>query len=160
MSDEKSKVEIADKDVTKLAPFVQTRLALALNECHDAGYPVVVCEAYRTPQRQDWLYESGRTRKGKIVTRAKAWQSWHQYGVGLDLSFSDGRKMWWPKSDDPIWDRVHDIFARFGFEDLTFERAHVQITCGMFTGDARALMSKSGIESVWQLIETRLNKNG
>lgn len=96
-----------NRDTTLLAPFVQNRLLMALNECHDLGYPVAVFEAYRSPARQNYLWELGRNgSKARKVTNARAWQSNHQYGLAIDLAFLPRPRAWhWPKSDDPIWDR-------------------------------------------------------
>lgn len=152
----------ANRDTTLLAPFFQTRLLMALNECHDHGYPILVTEAYRGPARQNYLFEQGRTREGKRVTDAKAWESFHQYGLAVDLAFLNGRKPYWPDPKDSLWERVHQIFERFSFEDISRERAHVQITAGMPWKEAymiyrRETKPQKGLEGVWDLVEKRLN---
>lgn len=144
-----------NRDLSFLAPFFESRFKMALNECHDHGLPIALDEGYRTPSRQDHLFEQGRTRPGKKVTNARAWQSFHQYGVAVDIAFVDGKRWFWPKFDDPLWERVHSIFERFGFEALDFERPHLQITAGMKWQEAKALWDKEGLQSVWDLIEKR-----
>ena len=65
-----------------------------------AGYAVglnpQISDGYRTPEEQDALYAIGRTKKGKIVTNAKAGQSSHNYGVAIDIFFllEDGSASW------------------------------------------------------------------
>lgn len=40
---------------------------------------------YRSPEEQTELYNQGRMFKGKIVTNAKAYQSYHNYGLAFDI---------------------------------------------------------------------------
>ncbi len=40
---------------------------------------------YRSPQEQNELYAQGRTKAGKKVTNASAWQSIHNYGLAFDI---------------------------------------------------------------------------
>ena len=149
-----------NRDTTLLAPFVQNRLLLALNECHDLGYPVAVFEGYRSPQRQQYLWEQSRINKnGRKVTDAQAWQSFHQYSVAVDLAFLPRPKAWyWPKSDDPVWDKVQEVFERFGFESLKWERPHFQITAGITWQEAQKIYKSQGSLSLWHVIEMRLKK--
>jgi len=44
----------------------------------------ITCER-RSPQSQAALYAKGRTRPGRIVTNANAWQSPHQYDLATDV---------------------------------------------------------------------------
>ena len=39
----------------------------------------------RTWDEQNRLYQKGRTKPGRIVTNAKAGQSWHNYGFAFDI---------------------------------------------------------------------------
>lgn len=39
----------------------------------------------RTFAEQDVLYAQGRTTQGAVVTRAKGGQSWHNYGLAIDI---------------------------------------------------------------------------
>ena len=40
---------------------------------------------FRTFKEQDDIYAQGRTKKGKIVTFSKAGQSYHNYGLAVDI---------------------------------------------------------------------------
>ena len=44
-----------------------------------------ITQALRTWDEQEELYAQGRTKKGKIVTNAKAGYSWHNYGLAIDV---------------------------------------------------------------------------
>ncbi|WP_370663656.1 M15 family metallopeptidase [Massilia brevitalea] len=71
-----------------LHPDFNARLLLAfkiMKEQH--GYEMALLEGYRSPARQDLLAQMGGT-----VTNARAFQSWHQYGLAADCAFwRDGK---------------------------------------------------------------------
>jgi peptidoglycan LD-endopeptidase CwlK len=46
------------------------------------GYELVLLEGYRSPQRQEQLASFGTQ-----LTRAGAWESYHQYGLAADVAF-------------------------------------------------------------------------
>lgn len=51
------------------------------------GYDMAILEGYRSPARQDALAKMGAS-----VTNARAYQSWHQYGLAADCAFvRDGK---------------------------------------------------------------------
>jgi peptidoglycan L-alanyl-D-glutamate endopeptidase CwlK len=52
-----------------------------------------VVQGFRSPEYQDGLYAIGRTKPGKIVTNCQAWQSPHNYGVGIDVGHIDGKNL-------------------------------------------------------------------
>lgn len=149
---EKPSPETIIRSTSLLAPWFENRLIACVSECNSQGYPIAVYESYRSPVRQDYLYSLGRSRIGKIVTRAQAWQSWHQYGLACDLAFYHERKWSW----EGAWDKVLPIFHAKGFKSLDFEKSHVEITGGMMTGDARAIVTRDGIEALWDTVLLRL----
>ncbi|WP_379679189.1 M15 family metallopeptidase [Massilia consociata] len=71
-----------------LHPDFSQRLLLAfkiMKEKH--GYDMALLEGYRSPARQEEL-----ARAGSHVTNARAFQSWHQYGLAADCAFlRDGK---------------------------------------------------------------------
>lgn len=75
-------------------PFAQEMLK-GIAEANKAGIPVALFESFRSPARQEQIYAQGRSSPGKIVSNAKAYQSWHQYGIAADIAlFDDGRWSW------------------------------------------------------------------
>ena len=76
-------------------------------------------ETYRSPERQNELFR-------KKKTRAKAWQSAHQYGLAIDfVPVMDG-KPFWPPPDAECWDRLKAYAEECGLVcDLTWDRSHV-----------------------------------
>jgi peptidoglycan L-alanyl-D-glutamate endopeptidase CwlK len=143
-------VQKVNRNYEDLAPFFAQKLKAALAECSDLGYSVDLFEGYRSPERQDWLYAQGRSREGKIVTHAKAWQSWHQYGLAADIVGKVNGK--WDWSID--YDKIGEVMARHGFETLKFEKAHFQITQGMQIKKAANIAQERGLIAVWFIIQS------
>ena len=73
------------EDLTFLHPAIRDHVKQVIRELNDEGHPFQVFEAYRTPQRQAFLYAQGRTQPGDIVTKAQPWTSYHQYGLAVDI---------------------------------------------------------------------------
>lgn len=58
----------ACRDISELSKNAQEACRLFLAECQKQGLNVLITETYRSQERQNYLYEQGRTRSGKIVT--------------------------------------------------------------------------------------------
>ena len=71
-----------------LQPDFSQRLLLVFKIMKEKyGYDMALLEGYRSPARQDMLASLGSS-----VTNARAFQSWHQYGLAADCAFwRDGR---------------------------------------------------------------------
>lgn len=110
----------------------------------------------RTFAEQDALYAQGRTKPGAIVTKAKGGQSYHNYGLAIDIVLlidKDGNgtfetASWDTKSDfdgdkKSDWQEVVAIFKRYGWEwggDWRFVDApHFQKTFGKSIVDLQQL---------------------
>ena len=73
-------------NIATLRPDAQAKAREWLLKCLDAGINVKVICGTRTYQEQTALYAKGRTTEGPKVTNAPAGYSWHNFGVGWDLS--------------------------------------------------------------------------
>ena len=69
--------------LSSLDPDFAVRVYWLLRIARYYGVPVVITEARRTPERQRWLYASGRTRPGPILTNTL--RSKHLEGRAVDL---------------------------------------------------------------------------
>jgi peptidoglycan L-alanyl-D-glutamate endopeptidase CwlK len=69
---------MATRDVNDLHPVVRIKANKLRAACLLLGVDLFFPEVLRTPEEQGALYAKGRTTEGRIVTHAKAWQSWHQ----------------------------------------------------------------------------------
>ena len=137
-----------------LHPVVARKLADALVVCHGKNLNVYLFEGMRLPERQDFLYESGRTLPGKIITNAKGGSSFHQYGLAGDLVFKDEHGHW---SWDGDYEAVGKIMTAAGFEwGKSFkgfpELDHFQMVWGLDIEEAIRLHQKAGMRGVWQRI--------
>lgn len=57
------------RDLSELKSNAQTACRLLFQECYKAGVRnIFITETYRSPERQKYLYQQGRTRPGLIVT--------------------------------------------------------------------------------------------
>ena len=58
----------ACRDTKELSAQAQKACALFMARCKAKGLNVLITETYRSQERQDYLYQQGRTRPGKKVT--------------------------------------------------------------------------------------------
>jgi peptidoglycan L-alanyl-D-glutamate endopeptidase CwlK len=73
-------------------------------------YNVICTQSYRSSQTQNALYEIGRTKPGKIVTKAKGLQSPHNYyrSLAFDVAFiKEGKADW----DVKLYKEFNDILS-------------------------------------------------
>ena len=56
------------RDISELTPVAQTACNLFMQKCKEQGLNVLITETYRSQERQNYLYEQGRTRPGNKVT--------------------------------------------------------------------------------------------
>lgn len=60
------------RDTKELSAQAQKACALFIEECRRQGLNVLITETYRSQERQNYLYEQGRSRTGDKVTWTKA----------------------------------------------------------------------------------------
>jgi peptidoglycan L-alanyl-D-glutamate endopeptidase CwlK len=110
----------------------------------------------RTFAEQDGLFAQGRTKPGAIVTKAKGGQSYHNYGLAIDIVLLVDKDKngtfetasWDLKTDfdgdgKSDWQEIVAIFKRYGYEwggDWKFVDApHFQKTLGKSIAELQAL---------------------
>lgn len=78
----------------------------------ELGIQLRVIQGLRTIAEQNTLYDQGRTTPGNKVTNAKGGQSFHNYGLAVDVVLiKNGEAVWSPVSKDVV-----DIGTSLGFE--------------------------------------------
>lgn len=152
--------------IEKLHPKVRKEARQIYDEICQALTGRAICRfafTLRTIAEQDAIYAQGRTKPGKIVTRARGGYSWHNYGLAVDIVLihdvdGDGdydRAVWDVKSDfdgDKIsdWMEVVSIFKSYGWEwggDWKFsDPPHFQKTFGYSVRQLLALHQKKKID--------------
>jgi peptidoglycan L-alanyl-D-glutamate endopeptidase CwlK len=115
-------------DASILHPVFRDALAGLVSDLAKADIPLFVFEGVRTPVRQTYLYAQGRTRPGKIVTYAKAWHSYHQYGLAVDMVFGGAGKWSWDEPKKGMWKKYHELAKKHDLMPLDFETPHVQLS--------------------------------
>ncbi|NKM06061.1 hypothetical protein GFM29_19955 [Rhizobium leguminosarum bv. viciae] len=116
------------QDLSVLHPIIRENVRLVLTQLDQEKLPFKVFEAFRTPERQRYLYRQGREIPGDKVTNAEAWESYHQYGLAADfVLFINGKWSWEDKRQyAKMWQRLHDIGRQHGLEPLSWESPHLQ----------------------------------
>ncbi|GAA5179750.1 M15 family metallopeptidase [Niveibacterium umoris] len=80
-------IATASRDWALVDGEFRQRLLVLFQQMHERGYEMALLEGYRSPERQSELAALGPN-----VTRAGAFQSYHQFGLAADLAFlRDGR---------------------------------------------------------------------
>ncbi len=155
-----------DGDVSRLHPAIRDSVIKIETQLNTEGFPFKVFEAFRTPQRQAYLYAQGRTRPGSKVTWAQPWSSIHQYGLAVDfVLFENGRWSWDDTGSKAAWwARMHEVAKENGMTPIynskgkLIEKPHVQLI-GIRSSQLRAGEYPQGGDMVWAehlstLIET------
>ena len=83
-----SNVTKACRDISALTPLAQQACNLFMAKCKAAGLDIFITETYRSQERQNYLYEQGRSRTGQIVTWTK--NSRHTSRRAWDIACSGG----------------------------------------------------------------------
>lgn len=79
-----------------------------------AGIDIKITAGMRTFEEQEKLYNQGRTTPGNIVTKAKPGQSFHNYGLAIDVvPIVNGKAVW---EDENLWQKLGVIGESAGFE--------------------------------------------
>jgi peptidoglycan L-alanyl-D-glutamate endopeptidase CwlK len=83
----------SQKNIASLHPDLQPLATRLIETANDQGINAKVISGLRTYEEQDELFAQGRTKPGKVVTKAKGGQSIHNFGCAFDVGvFSeDGR---------------------------------------------------------------------
>ena len=124
---------INSRSLSELLPQVQVRAEKMIEVCKASGIDLLVTSTYRDNESQDALYAQGRTTPGKIVTKAKGGQSFHNYRCAFDVvPLVNGKPIW---DDEALWAKIGQIGKQVGLEWagdwVSFkETAHFQYTGG------------------------------
>lgn len=114
--------QISQNKIAKLHPKIRFKVTQALLNLEKRNVTARIVQGLRTWAEQDALYAQGRTAPGKIVTNAKAGQSYHNYGLAVDFALlhKDGSISWnmledLDKDKKADWLEVVEEFEKLGF---------------------------------------------
>jgi len=138
------------KDVYKEVDYKAQEL---IKLCAENGMIVDVHQGLRSYATQQKLYNQGRTTPGKRVTRARPGQSWHNFGLAVDIVFKDNGR--WSWAEKHPWERLGVLGKQAGFvwggdfRSIT-DRPHFQLTGDLTLKEARGLYAIGGLKKVWK----------
>jgi peptidoglycan L-alanyl-D-glutamate endopeptidase CwlK len=105
---------MSSRNISDLHPLFQPKASEFLAATTKAGLDVLIYCTTRSMEEQAALYASGRTKPGKVVTRAQPGQSAHNYGLAFDgAPLIHGRIAW---DDHEHWQIYGRIAADVGLE--------------------------------------------
>lgn len=142
----------------EIHPELAKKVEILLNEAQAQGLDVFAFEGFRSIQKQNALYESGRG-----VTQATGGNSYHNYGLAVDIVFKD-------KNGNPSWDNNHDwqklgdigksLGLKWGgdfkkpngqpFKDM----AHFEFHPGFNMAQVKEVFAQGGRDLLWQKISS------
>jgi peptidoglycan LD-endopeptidase CwlK len=97
-----------------LHPLVVEKARQLIELAQADGIEILVTSTLRSFEEQAELFAIGRVKPGKIVTNAKAGESWHNFGLAFDVvPLVNGKAIW----DSPFWNRIGDLGKQI---DLTW----------------------------------------
>jgi peptidoglycan L-alanyl-D-glutamate endopeptidase CwlK len=133
---------INSRSLIELLPVVRKKVEEFLEYCRQEGIDVLVTSTYRDAESQNELYAQGRTKPGRIVTNAKAGQSWHNWRCAVDVvPLRNGKPVWGTTGEDlKLWMKVGELGERAGLEwagrwKRFREFPHFQYTAGLTLKD-------------------------
>ena len=97
---------INSRSLDDLLPLVRKRVEAFIKAAEASGIDLLVTSTYRDDESQNALYAQGRTTAGKIVTNAKAGESFHNYRCAVDVvPIINGK---------PVWDTSYQVWQTIG----------------------------------------------
>jgi peptidoglycan L-alanyl-D-glutamate endopeptidase CwlK len=132
---------INSRKIEDLHPKVAELCNEFIKKCNEAGYKVLITSTYRDAEYQNDLYAQGRTKPGKIVTKAKGGQSIHNWKCAFDFVPLDanGKADW---NNTKAFEACGKIAKEVGLEwggNWKFkDMPHCQFTNGLTLADFQA----------------------
>ena len=138
--------------LSKVHPELRRRAIIIAERLKAQGVTVEVVQGFRTAVQQEALYAQGRTKPGKRVTNARAWQSNHSYGLAVDFCiFEKGKPNW--NAPQPKWKQIgvaaESVGLEWGGRWKFVDMPHVQLS-GLSVAQCYALYRKGGLPLVWE----------
>lgn len=151
-----------------LHPFFKDLIDKVIAEAALAGIVVAVHSGLRDADQQSDLYALGRTKEnpdgktllkplGNIVTNARPYDSWHNFGLAADVVFKTEKGNWTWSKTPAEWAVIGEIGERhklvWGGRWKMKDYPHFQYT-GMLKNiaEAKTLLFEKGVEAVWSMI--------
>ena len=108
-------------DIAALVPYFRDRVVLVLRDLVAAGWDPRVFEAYRSVERQKWLYAAGRTRDTGHPPVTWTRHSRHQVGKAVDII---SRSQGW--RSQRFFDALKTAARKHQLHLLDADRCHIE----------------------------------
>jgi peptidoglycan L-alanyl-D-glutamate endopeptidase CwlK len=147
-------------DINLLYPPFMEKVKKGLRAAIAAKIPIEIFETYRTNERQNYLFEQGRTRNGAIITNRRGGLSWHNYGLAVDVVMRvDGRYNW----DNTLY--YTDAAQYFEAQGLRwaghsgFELVHYELPINYSVDESHKIVEQYGMLYYWKLLNDYEGEN-
>ena len=141
----------SEQRLASLHPKIRTKVREFLEDAERQGIVLRITSGLRTFEEQNKLYAQGRTAGGQRVTNAKGGQSWHNYGLAIDVVQMVGSTPVW-KAD---WNKIGEIGEKHGFEWggrwKFVDKPHFQMRFGLTIAQAQVRHRERGAEKYIEL---------
>ena len=136
-----------------LHPAIRDSAIAFILDAQSQGIFLRITDGYRSIARQNELFAQGRTAPGSIVTNARGGQSYHNFGLAIDVvqmvQGDDGR---WTPDWNGDWDRIGAIGMSHGFEwggtwTSFVDRPHFQMTFDFTTAELLQRLNDGNTEN-------------
>lgn len=109
-----------NRDYNLLHPKVRNQFQELGNYLHGSALKFRLFEGYRSPIRQNYLFN-----QRPPVTKAKAWESAHNFGMAADFVWFDRGE--WSWDDEHPWDELRKAAKMFRLDvPISWDRGHVE----------------------------------
>lgn len=136
-----------NRRIPGIHPMVQASAYTFINRAEqELGIKLRVTSGLRTYSEQDELYAKGRTAPGGVVTNARGGQSYHNFGLAIDVVeiTNSGEANW-----NCDWNAIGALGQSIGWEwggswSSFVDKPHFQMTFGLSTSQLRAMYNAQG----------------
>jgi len=144
-------IEKPNRDIKLLAPQFYAMVDAVLIDLKTQGLDASIYEGFRSLERQQYLWESGRSRPGPIVTNAKPGQSAHNWGLGADLVGKvDGKWTWDEKKFD--YKLLRKTYLKHGLQIVGFEYVHCEYIGKFKASELADYVRINGLQALWGVV--------
>ena len=121
----------------------------------------IVHDGFRSFEEQTVLYAKGRTTPGPKVTDAKAGESYHNYGLAVDIVTNHHGQPAWIERDERVRGPIgQNLGLEWGGAWKSFvDLPHFQLTGGLSPSQCMEIYTRHGnsIQAVWNEVDIRLS---
>lgn len=144
-------IDKPNREIKLLAPQFYEMVDAVLIDLKSQGLDAGIYEAWRSDDRQKYLWGSGRTRPGPFLSNAKPGQSAHGYGLAVDIVGKIGGKWTW---DEKKFDyaKLTEAYKRHGIKTLSFELVHGEFTGPFKTSELADYVRINGLQALWDKV--------